>query len=218
MEDVKQKEMLMCIVREIVEKMMDRTEEGLIPVGVSNRHLHISKEDLEILFGKGYQLTKLKDLSQPGQYAAKETVKLIGPKGSFERVRILGPVRGATQVEISLTDGFLLGVNPPVKESGKIENTPGIIIEGPKGRIEKNNGVIAAMRHIHMPPQIAEQCGVKDKAFVDVEVKGVRKTIFGNVLVRVSDQYALEMHIDTDEANAGGLKNGDRVKILRSKE
>lgn len=218
MKNVIDKEMLRNMIKEIVKKNIDQYEKKLVPIGVSNRHIHVSKEDLEILFGKGYELTKLKDLGQPGQYASKETVKIIGPKGSFEKVRILGPVRNATQLEISLTDGYLLGIKPPVRESGKIENTPGVTIEGPKGTIKKSSGVIAALRHIHMPPEIAERYGVKDKDFVEVECNGVRKAVLGNVLVRVSDRFELEMHIDTDEANASGLKNGDKIKILTNKE
>lgn len=206
------------LVEEIVKKVLQRIdhpmEEDSIPIGVSNRHIHLSKEDLEALFGSGYQLTKMKDLKQPGQYAAAETVKVLGPKGSFDSVRILGPVRNLTQLEISISDGYVLGVEPPVRESGKIGGTPSIQIIGPKGEIRKNEGVIAALRHIHMPTDYAVRHNLKDKDFVNVVFEGLRKICFYNVLVRVSEQYALEMHVDTDEANAGGLKSGDRVKII----
>lgn len=201
------------IVRKVIEKINDRDDH--IPVGVSNRHIHLSKVDLESLFGPNYKLTKLKDLRQPGQYAAKETVKVIGPKGVFDKVRILGPTRDLTQLEIALSDGYKLGINPPVRESGKIEDTPGIIIEGPRGRVEKGKGTIAALRHIHMPPQYAEKHGLKDREMVNVLIDGIRKALLYNVLVRVSDKYVLEMHVDIDEANACGLKNGDKVKIIK---
>ncbi len=209
-----EKDLIREIVTRVVERISDYCEKKYIPVGISNRHIHLNKEDLEILFGKGYGLTRLKDLKQPGQYAAKETVRIIGPKGTLDKVRILGPVREKTQLEISLTDSFTLGVDIPVRESGKIQGTPGIIIEGPKGRIEKENGVIAALRHIHMPTNIAKLWNIKDKEMVTVLAGDRRKLIFHNVLVRVSDKYSLEMHVDIDEANAAGLKNGDMVKII----
>lgn len=209
-----------ALIKKIVEEICKRLEScnDEIPIGVSNRHIHISREDLDRLYGVGYELTKLNDLKQPGQYSAKETVKIIGPKGEFDKVRILGPVRNQTQLELALTDGFKLGINPEIRESGKLDQTAGIIIEGPQGSVKKDYGAIAALRHIHMPPAFAEKQGVKDKDFVDVVCEGIRKTIFSNVLVRVSDQFALEMHLDTDEANASGLKNGDTVKIIKSKE
>lgn len=187
-----------------------------IPVGVSNRHLHLSQAHLEQLFGEGYQLTVYKELSQPGQYAAEETVTLIGPKGRFERVRILGPVRSRTQIEISISDSYRLGIRVPVRDSGDLAGSPGIIIKGPKGQIELSEGVIAAKRHIHMPPSVAAELGVSDKEIVKVAVEsGPRKLIFGDVLVRIRDDFALEMHVDMDEANACCLKNGDSVVIVR---
>lgn len=210
----KQEELIGKIVAEVVKRLQSQGEEPLVPIGISNRHIHLSQEDLDVLFGKGYQLTKLKDLKQPGQYAAKETVTIIGPKGSFDGVRILGPVRAETQLEISLSDGFKLGIKAPVRESGKIASTPGIIIKGPAGTVEKSQGVIAALRHIHMPPDFANRFGLKDKDFVKVEVGGERKTLFHNVLVRVSDSFALEMHLDTDEANACGVANDDLARIV----
>jgi len=201
------------IVQEVEKKLEE--EEGLIPVGVSNRHVHLSQEDLYDLFGYGYELTKFKDLSQPGQFASKETVVIRGPKGKFEKVRILGPVRKNTQVEISVSDSFKLGIKTPVRESGDIENTPGIIIEGPKGSIEKDKGLIVALRHIHVPEDCAKKCGFQNGQMVTVMSEGIRKTAFYNVLVRVSDKYSLEMHIDMDEANSSGLKNGDKVRVVK---
>jgi putative phosphotransacetylase len=201
------------IVLEVEKKLEE--EKGLIPVGVSNRHVHLSQEDLYNLFGYGYELTKFKDLSQPGQFASKETVVIKGPKGKFEKVRILGPVRKDTQVEVSVSDSFKLGIKTPVKESGDIENTPGIIIEGPKGSIEKDKGLIVALRHIHIPEDYAKEHGFQNGEMVTVISEGIRKTAFYNVLVRVSDKYSLEMHIDMDEANSSGLKNGDRVKVVK---
>lgn len=186
-----------------------------VPVGVSNRHVHLSKEDLETLFGTGYQLTLKKDLSQPGQFAAEETVDLIGPKRSIPKVRILGPVRPQTQVEVSLTDSFTLGITAPVRDSGNLKDSPGIIIEGPKGRIEIKEGVIVAQRHLHLHDSEAEELGLKDQDYVQAKVEGIRGLIFDQVLVRVGPKYKKDLHLDIDEANAAGLKNGDLVTIIK---
>ena len=186
-----------------------------IPLGVSNRHIHLDRGDMDALFGKGCELTHKKDLGQPGQYASEETVTIRGPKGQIGKVRVLGPLRPETQVEISLSDGFTLGLRPPVRESGKIAGTPGIEIIGPRGSVIKDGSVIAALRHIHMSDKEAAFYGFKDKEIVDVEVGSPeRSAVLHNVLLRVSDKYALEMHIDTDEANAVGAKNGDLVRIV----
>jgi acetate kinase len=176
-----------------------------IPVEISAHHLHLSAEHVEALFGKGHTLTAHADLSQPGQYACKEQVTLVGPKGRIERVRVLGPVRKETQIEIALTEQFKLGLHPPVRESGDITDTPGITLVGPAGEAVLKKGVICAMRHIHMTPADALIYGVKDKSIVRVCVGGVRELVFGNVLVRVSPSFKLAMHIDTDEANAAGI-------------
>ena len=189
-------------------------DKSSIPVGVSGRHLHVSREHLDILFGEEYQLQPMKDLSQPGQYAAQETVDLVGPKGSFKNVRILGPERKKTQIEISLTDSIKLGVKPPVRDSGDIAESPGLTIVGPKGSVDIKEGVIAAMRHIHMTPEDAKKFGVKDKDIVKVRLGGARGLIFDQVLIRVNDQFQLEMHIDTDEGNAAGIKTGDIAEII----
>lgn len=186
-----------------------------VPVGVSNRHVHLSQEDLETLFGKGATLTVKKDLSQPGQFVAEETVNLIGPKRSIPNVRILGPVRPQTQVEISLTDSFTLGITAPVRDSGNLENTPGLIIEGPKGRIEIEEGVIVAQRHLHLHDTEAAELGLKDQDYIQVKVDGPRGLIFDQVLVRVSPKFKKDLHLDIDEANAAGLKTGDLVTIIK---
>ncbi|WP_282941985.1 phosphate propanoyltransferase [Paenibacillus sp. RC67] len=185
-----------------------------VPIGVSARHIHLSVEHIEQLFGTGYELNVMKDLSQPGQYAAVETVAVIGPKGKFDKVRILGPVRGKTQLEVSRSDAFVLGMNPPVRESGNIAGTPGITIVGPAGQIDIAEGVIVAGRHIHFHTDDASRWGIVDKQLLTVRVEGERSLIFERVLARVSDQYALDMHIDTDEANASGVKTGDMATIL----
>ena len=186
-----------------------------VVVGVSNRHIHISQEDLEKIFGAGYKLTKMKDLRQPGHYAANETVTIIGPKGKMDKIRILGPVRKETQVEISMSDAFKLGIKAPVKESGKLDGTPGLTIVGPKGALEKDKGVIVAGRHIHMPKFIADIKGYKDGDMVTVETSGERKALLQNVLIRVGSNVVKEIHLDMDEANASGASNGAFVKIIR---
>ncbi|NCB42654.1 MAG: phosphate propanoyltransferase [Clostridia bacterium] len=186
----------------------------MVPVGISNKHLHLSKEDLEALFGPGYELHPTKDLKQPGQYAAEEKVDLVGPKGVLKGVRVLGPVRGETQVELAFTDARALGINVPVKESGKLEDTPGIKLVGPLGEVEIKKGAIAALRHIHLSGEQAIEAGVVDKQIVNVKVPGERGLIFENVLVRAGDAYEKEIHLDTDEANAAGLSNDAEVEIL----
>ena len=202
------------VVREVMNRLENK-EEISIPIGISNRHIHLSQRDLEILFGKGYQLTKYRDLKQPGQYAAKETIIMQGPKGSIDSVRILGPTRDETQIEVSYTDARTLGIKPPVRESGKIQESAPITLIGPKGTVEKAEGAIAALRHIHMPTDVANKLGIKDKDIVKVETDGERGVVFTNVLARVSDSYALEMHVDTDEANGAGLSNKDTVRIIK---
>ncbi|GAA3406482.1 phosphate propanoyltransferase [Paenibacillus hodogayensis] len=185
-----------------------------VPVGVSARHIHLTSEHIAVLFGNNYTLTSLKPLSQPGQFAAEETVTVIGPKGSFEKVRILGPARAASQLEISRTDAFALGVRPPVRESGHIEGTPGITVRGPAGQVELERGVIVAARHIHFHTKEAAEWGIEDKQLLRVKVEGERAVVFERVIARVSDQFALDMHIDTDEANAAGVSTGDTAVIL----
>lgn len=171
----------------------------------SARHAHLSRRVLDILFGEGYELTHKKDLSQPGQFATNERIQVIGPKGSFPSVSILGPVRPETQVELSATDARSIGLKPPVRESGDLKGSEGCKIVGPKGEVELQDGVIIAKRHIHATPADAEQYGLQDKQIVSVKVESDgRSLVFGDVVVRVSEKYALAMHIDTDESNAAG--------------
>ena len=187
-----------------------------VPVGVSNRHIHLSSSDVEALFGKGYELTPFKDLSQPGQYACKETLTIVGPSlRPIENVRVLGPVRGASQVEISKTDSYTLKVKPPVRESGKIAGSSPITIIGPKGVVTLNEGCIIANRHIHMSLEDGARFGVRDNDYVTVDVEGTRRTRWYDVQVRVHKDFRLEMHVDTDDANAVGIDNGARVKIVK---
>jgi putative phosphotransacetylase len=189
---------------------------NIIPVGVSNRHIHLSQKDVEALFGPGYTLTVLKWLSQPGEFAAQETVTIVGPKNEIRNVRILGPARSQTQVEISRSDSFVLGVKVPLRMSGDLKGTPGIKIVGPKGEITIDEGVIVAQRHIHMTPADARRFGVADREVVQVKTTGERSLVFGEVIVRVKESYALDFHIDTDEANAAGLKTGDTVELVKT--
>lgn len=184
-----------------------------IPVGISNRHIHLSQLDLEILFGEGYQMSKLKDLKQPGQFAANETVCIAGPKGSLNSVRVLGPVRAESQVEISKTDSFMLGVKATVRESGDLKGSADICVIGPKGSIILKEKAIIAKRHIHMTPEDAQIFNVTNGQKVCVAISGERKGILGEVVVRVNSNYSLEFHVDTDEANGMGLSSKDTVEI-----
>lgn len=195
------------------EYKKDKNEE--IKIGVSQRHIHLSREDLDALFGKGYELTKKKTL-MGREYASEECVTLVGPSlKSIERVRVLGPVRKHTQVEISKTDTFVLKVSPPVRPSGEIEGSERIVVVGPKGSVYLKEGVIIANRHIHLTPDYAERHGIADGDYVDVMVDSVKPTKFYGVQVRVRDDFNVEMHIDTDDANSAGIKNGDFVRIIK---
>lgn len=188
-----------------------------IKVGVSQRHIHLSREDLDTLFGKGYELTKFKTL-MGREYASNEFVTLVGPSlKSIEKVRVLGPVRKNTQVEISRTDTFVLKVSPPVRPSGEIEGSEKLVVVGPKGSVYLKQGVIIANRHIHLTPEYAEKHGIKDNDYVDVMIEGdnLKTTKFYGVQVRVRDDFNVEMHIDTDDANSAGLKNGNKVRIIK---
>lgn len=209
------------LVAEIVNRVMAQCQGGgssndTVPVGVSNRHIHLSAEHLEILFGKGYELTPIKDLSQPGQFACKEQLTIVGPSlRPIEGVRVLGPIRKASQVEISRTDSFTLKVKPPVRESGDIAGSAPITIIGPKGTVTLSEGCIIANRHIHMSEEEGKAFGLKDGDYVTVEVNGERRTTFYDVQVRVNKAFRLEMHIDTDDANAAGIGNGFKVKVIK---
>lgn len=206
---------LVQLIKEVTLKVLSEAQStNEIPIAVSNRHIHLSKEHVERLFGRGHQLNKLKDLSQPGQFACKETVTLIGPKGKIEKVRVLGPARGETQAEISLYDGYVLGITPPIRDSGDIAGTPGVTIQGPRGQMKINQGLICASRHIHMHTEDAERFQVKNGQRVQVKVRGDRGLTFDRVLIRVSPKYKLEMHIDIDEANAAQIKNGQIGELM----
>ena len=183
-------------------------------VETSARHAHVTQEAVEILFGAGHQLTKKKDLSQPGQYACEEKVTVIGPKGSI-KASILGPVRPANQVELSFTDARTIGVVAPIRESGDVAGSAACVIEGPCGSVEMKEGVIVAKRHIHMTTADAEALGVSDKEIVSVKLDTARPLIFGDVVVRVSDKFALAMHIDTDESNAAAASGAVYGEIVK---
>lgn len=185
-----------------------------IPVGISNRHVHLSPQDVEALFGKGYALTPFKPLRQPGQFAAQECVTVVGPKGSLTRVRVLGPTRPVTQLEISRADAFTLGIQAPVRESGQLEQAGNALLIGPAGHVELRSQVICAWRHIHMSPQDAQRLNVSHGQKVKVGSRGERQLTFDEVVVRVRDDFVLELHIDTEEANAAGLKNGAQVTLI----
>lgn len=204
-----------------IESIVKKTAEeykntGDVKIGVSQRHIHLSREHLDILFGKGYELTKKKTL-MGREFASEELVTLVGPSlKAIEKVRVLGPVRKNTQVEISRTDTFILKVSPPVRPSGEIEGSERIVIVGPKGTVYLKEGVIIANRHIHLTPEYAQQHEIKDGDYVDVICTGKEKTTkFYDVQIRVRDDFNVEMHIDTDDANSCGLRNGDIVKIVK---
>lgn len=208
------------IVRRVVAQQAPAAESApsmdQIPVGVSNRHIHLTHSDVETLFGAGYQLTPLKDLSQPGQYACKETVTIVGPSmRPIEKVRVLGPERSRTQIEISRTDSFQLKVKPPVRESGKVDGSAPLTIIGPCGVLTVSEGCIIANRHIHMSEEDGRRFGIRDGEYVTVDADGARRTRFYDVQVRVNKAFVLEMHLDTDDANAAGLGNGSKVRIVR---
>ena len=212
------------LVRRVLSEIGGSTESAhpvcddsmLVPVGVSNRHIHLSREHLEVLFGKGYELTPVKELSQPGQYACREVLTIVGPSlRPIENVRVLGPVRSASQVEISATDSYTLKVKPPVRESGKIAGSAPITIIGPCGVVTLAEGCIIANRHIHMSLEDGARFGVSDGDYVTVDVEGKRRTRWYDVQVRVHKDFRLEMHVDTDDANAVGIGNGFKVSIVR---
>ena len=183
-----------------------------VPLEASGRHVHVTKEQAMILFG--HSLSPKRPLSQPGQYLANERVTVLGPKGKMENVAVLGPERKEAQVEISLTDGRALGITPPIRPSGKVAESPGCILLGPKGQVELKQGVIAAQRHIHMTPEDAAQMKVQDNQTVKFQVYSARPLIFEDVVVRVSPEYATFAHLDYDEANACGFREGDLGRIL----
>jgi acetate kinase len=202
------REALRALSRSYITHALEAQKQQAFLVEVSAHHIHLTQEHVEALFGPGHQLTKHADLSQPGQYACKEQLAIVGPKGRIERVRVLGPTRKYSQVEIAMTEQFKVGIHPPIRDSGNIEGSPGCILEGTAGSVTLDKGVICALRHIHMTPEDALRYGVRDKSFVRVRVAGDRELVFGDVLVRVDPSFALAMHIDTDEANAAHVQTG----------
>ena len=201
-------ETLRSIERSEITLAIKEQPEEPIPIEVSAHHAHLSQADVDKLFGPGHQLTPEHELSQPGQFACKEKVNLIGPKGKITGVRVLGPTRKETQIEIAMTEQFKVGVQPPIRESGDLANTPGIVLEGPAGTAQIERGVICAQRHIHMSPDDAMRFRLRDKYVVQVRVEGDRELIYGDVVVRVNPNYRLAMHIDTDEGNAANISTG----------
>lgn len=214
---------LESIVREIAAKVAAGMAQQQsvcadpIPVGVSNRHVHLSRAHMDLLFGSGYELKSKNPLSQPGQYAAEEVVLLAGPKGTVEKVRVLGPSRKSTQVELLAADLYKLGISAPIRESGKLDDAADVTIVGPKGAVMAQKCAIVAKRHIHMTPADAEHFSVADGQTVSIDIGGERGLTFGAIAVRVSPDFKLELHLDTEEANAAGLKNGESVRLSGAK-
>ena len=202
------REALRTLSRSYLADVLRAQKQQPFLVEVSAHHIHLTQEHVEALFGKGHQLTKQSELSQPGQFACEEQLTVVGPKGRIEHVRVLGPARKYTQIEIAMTEQFKLGVQPPIRESGDIDGSPGCTLEGPAGSITVDRGVICAMRHVHMTPEDALRYGVRDKSVVRVKIDGQRELVFGDVLVRVDPSFALAMHLDTDEANAANVQTG----------
>lgn len=207
------KEFILSLGREIQQE--SEQEALTVPVGISNRHIHLSQAELTVLFGQGYELTAIKDLSQPGQYAAQETLTVCGPKGAIEGVRILGPLRNKTQVEILQGDCFKLGIKAPVRMSGELEDSAPITLIGPKGSVYIKEGAIIAQRHIHMTLEDAKRFGVSDGQIVSIEILGQRGGILSNVVIRANDMSKLDCHLDVEEANALGLTPKSQIIIKK---
>jgi len=203
------------VLQQVLKKQSSPPHDGKIPIGVSARHVHLAQAEVEQLFGENYQLTPKFELSQPGQFAAEETVVIAGPKGSIERVRILGQARSLSQVEVSWTDAMKLGIKPPLRISGDIQGSSPVTLIGPKGSVVLNEGLIIAQAHIHMSPADRAKFNVVDGQSVQIKVEGIRPIILSNVVIRVSERYRLEMHIDTDEANAGLIQQGTLAEIVQ---
>ena len=208
-------EITKLVLEELKDSGLLYRDYSKVPVSISARHLHLSREDLDTLFGKDYELTIYKYISQPGQYASNEKVTLISEKGQIENVRVLGPIRSKTQIELAKSEIRLLGIEPVVRSSGDLENTPGLIIEGPRGRVILREGVIIPDRHIHMTPQDAKNYDVEDGQRVSVKIEGRKGGILSNVTIRVNPRYKLDFHIDTDDSNAFFIKNGDILELIK---
>ena len=195
--------------------MNDANNPFIVPVGISNRHMHLSQEHVEKLFGAGATLSNMKDLTQPGQYACEEVVNIVGPKGMLEKVRVLGPTRPETQVELAQTDARKLGIKAPLRNSGDLSGTPGCVLVGPKGYVVLDQGVIVANTHIHLHTSDGEKLGIADKELVDVVFTGPKTAVLCNVMARVHPEFAADMHVDTDEANALQLGNNAKGLIVK---
>lgn len=195
--------------------LSDSTNPFVVPVGISNRHLHISQEHLELLFGQGAALTNIKDLTQPGQYACNECVNVVGPKGMIEKMRILGPTRPQTQVELAQTDARKLGIKAPLSNSGQLTGSPGCVLVGPQGYVILDEGVIVAKPHVHLHTSDGERLGIKDKEMVDLYFSGAKSGAIFNIMARVHEEFALDVHVDTDEANAYLLGNNARALLMK---
>ena len=209
-----ERQFVKVISKAIVQEIQKIQREGqYAPIGISARHVHLSKKDVERLFGPGYKLTPLKSLSQPGQFAAHEVVELRGPKGTLEKVRILGPEREKSQVELALSDGRKLGISPPVRASGDLANTPGMVVRGPRGEVVLQEGVIVAERHIHLSPEEAAGFNLKEGDRIRVFIEGKKGGVIEQITVRVNPNYKLDLHLDTDDANAFLLVQGQVVRF-----
>ncbi len=206
-------EQLVSLVTQAVQAQL-RLQDRQVPVGISMRHIHLSRREVDALFGRTYQLTPLRPLSQPGQFACQECLDVIGPKGVLHKVRVLGPERSAAQVELAQTDCRAIGVNAPVRSSGSTDGTPGVLLQGPKGVLSLPQGVIIADRHLHMNPAQAAAFGLADGDIVRVRVDGGKPGILDGVLVRAGERYELDLHLDTDDANAFQLRQGQLVTVL----
>ena len=220
--NVKEEE-LEAVIRTVLEQILREPDRGsregnMVPVGISMRHVHLNRADLNHLFGPTYMLTPMKKLSQPGQYAAQECVDVIGPKGVLKRVRVLGPLRRETQVELAQTDCRTIGVKAPVRASGHLEGTPGVKLRGPYGEIEIPRGVIVADRHIHLSPAQAKASGLQDGDTVSVEIEGTKAGVLDGILIRSNPGCEMDFHIDTDDGNAFQLQQGQLVKILKKED
>jgi putative phosphotransacetylase len=203
------------VIEQVQSNMAPQESPTLLPVGISARHCHLTQQALNVLYGPGAELHPYRPLRQPGNYAAKETLIVVGPRmRALENVRVLGPLRDYCQVELSRTDGFTLGLDLPVRDSGDHDDTPGLTLVGPKGTVTLQNGVIRAGRHMHVPPDVAVAWGLTDQQYVRVEFEGQKGVIYNNVLCRLSSGVLPEIHLDTDDANAADLQNGDMLRLI----